>query len=101
MNLASVRERSGDLSLGICILGLSALALGAVTASHHFMAGEKAKVKGIIQAREGDAIKLRHPAKQLLPREQFRICGACLALLWRIAVADSSLDSRRLSCSYS
>jgi outer membrane protein OmpA-like peptidoglycan-associated protein len=44
------------------MLVLAAVVFGAAPASHHFLSGQKAKVKGIIISRDGDTLKLREGA---------------------------------------
>jgi outer membrane protein OmpA-like peptidoglycan-associated protein len=40
---------------------LAGLVFGALPTNHHFMAGQKAKVTGVIMSRDGDSLKLREP----------------------------------------
>ena len=54
MKLTSFRNRSG-----VWVLTLATLAFSAVPANHHFTAGQKAKVKGVIMSRDGDLVNLR------------------------------------------
>ncbi len=41
------------------MLALAAVAFGAVSSTHNFLSGQKAKIKGIIVSRDGDTLKLR------------------------------------------
>jgi hypothetical protein len=43
----------------ICATVAAAFAFSAVPATHHFMNGQKAKIKGVIMSRDGDTLKLR------------------------------------------
>jgi outer membrane protein OmpA-like peptidoglycan-associated protein len=59
--MRAIRRRTSFFGLGACTLTLAGLVFGALPTNHHFMAGQKAKVTGVIMSRDGDSLKLREP----------------------------------------
>jgi len=47
------------LRLGICVLVLNGFTYAVTPATHNFVAGQKAKIKGYIMSRDGDTLLLR------------------------------------------
>lgn len=65
MNLIPLRDKKYLLFLGICTLAIASLNSASVPANHHFMAGEKAKVSGVIMSRDGDLVRLRESGESV------------------------------------
>lgn len=59
MNLTMHRNSGFLPRLGLSALALAGLGFASVPANHHFMAGQKAKVSGVIMSRDGDSMTLR------------------------------------------
>lgn len=78
---------SSALMLGICLLGLSGITYAITPVTHHFVAGEKSKVKGFIMSRDGDSIKLRENAET--------VATIVLSDLTKVQVRKGALKFRR------